>query len=56
MPRSQLKRLYHLAIVVALLVGFAVGYSLKGPGPGAGVVRALWRSGRRPASTRCAET
>jgi hypothetical protein len=41
MPRSQLKRLYHLAIVVALLVGFAVGYSLKGPGPGAGVARAV---------------
>lgn len=44
MSRSQLKRLYHVAIALALLVGFGLGYYLKGPGPGSGIVRAVSES------------
>jgi hypothetical protein len=41
MSRSKLKRIYHVAIGVALLIGFGLGYVLKGPRPSAGVARAV---------------
>jgi len=41
MSRSQLRRLYHVAIAAALLVGFILGYWLKGPGSSAGIRRAV---------------
>jgi len=41
MSRSQLKRLYHVLIAAALLVGFGLGYGLKGAGRGVAITRAV---------------
>jgi len=39
MSRSELRRLYNIAIVAALLVGFGLGYALRGGGRGGTIAR-----------------
>jgi len=41
MSRSELKRLYHVLIAAALVVGLGLGYGLKGAGRGATITRAV---------------